>query len=468
MAEANGWRTNFYYQQELRSAEMNGIFNSSLVPGIYNADITISEALTSVLFNINIAAGTTFIFSSRMCTKDHRYYRQFADFSDLSKSEYYTIKATAETDVVAKVPLIGPNRELPSRFFLVASMPYGPNNGEDPVFKLAIPIPSENRDNEPFLKEIDATGESKILYDGAPESLENIENSEAYLIVGEFIRTGDAVSTNTNNALEFSAFQKNYVFTRRGLEEYRYGYSTDKNTPALDFSYTATLNAIKIFWSSFMTNSILFKQKGDQRDAYEEFMRRSESASLRLAGDESDIVSGSGVVYDFIFAAFQDTYQDEYELSELMTATDYASVPTLYSCKWVQTTEDKDLASSNLPFQLSESITPQLSLLDKIAGRPILSRVATAIKRGDVIVYNTAGEKATDLSPNKLSAIIPVALVMRPFAGGVGINKCSVGAKPKLNPDFVISYFDLYQGANECINIGLSAENIYSTVSILD
>lgn len=464
MAEANGWRTNFYYQQELRSAEMNGIFNSSLVPGIYNADITISEAETSVLFNINIAAGTTFIFSNRICTKDNKYYRQFADFSDLSKNEYYTIKATAETNVTAKVPLIG-NTKLPSRFFLVASMPYGPNNGEDPVFKLAVPRES---DNEPFLVEINATPESKILYDGAPDSLENIENSEAYLIVGEFIQTGDAVSTNTNNALKFSEFQKNYVFTRRGLEEYRYGYSTDKNTPALDFSYTATLNAIKVFWSSFMTNSILFKQKGNQREAYAEFMRRSESASLQLAEDESDSVSGSGVVYDLIFAAFQDTYQDEYDLSKLMTSSDYASVPTLYSCKWVQTTEDKDLASSELPFQLSESITPQLSLLDKIAGRPILSRVATAIKRGEASVYNTAGEKATDLSPSKLSAIIPVALVMRPFASGVGLNKCSVGAEPKLNPDFVISYFDLYQGANECINIGLSAENIYSTVSILD
>ena len=150
-----------------------------------------------------------------------------------------------------------------------------------------------------------------------------------------------------------------------------------------------------------------------------------------------------------------------------MTSSDYASIPTLYSCKWVQKEEDENLKKNN-GFRLSESITPQLSLLDKIAGRPILSRVATAIKRGDASVYNTAGEKATDLSPSKLSAIIPVALVMRPFADGVGINKCSVGAEPKLNPDFVISYFDLYQGANECINIGLSAENIYSTVSILD
>ena len=463
MAEANGWRTNFYYQQELRSAEMNGIFNSSLVPGIYNADITISKADTSVLFNINIAAGTTFIFSNRMCTKDHRYYRQFADFSDLSKSEYYTIKATAETNVTAKVPLIGDRKELPPRFFLVASMPYGPNNGEDPVFKLA--IPSKDPDHEPFLKEINATPESKILYDGAPDSLENIENSEAYLIVGEFIRTGDPVTTNNNSALEFGTFQQNYVFTRRGLEEYRYGYSTDKNTPALDFSYTATLNAIKVFWSSFMTNSILFKQKGDQREAYGEFILSSKSASLELAQD--DPVTGNGAIYDFIFAAFQDTYQDEYDLSKLMTSSDYASVPTLYSCKWVQKEEDENLKKNN-GFRLSESITPQLSLLDKIAGRPILSRVATAIKRGDASVYNTAGEKATDLSPSKLSAIIPVALVMRPFADGVGINKCSVGDKPKLNPDFVISYFDLYQGANECINIGLSAENIYSTVSILD
>ena len=463
MAEANGWRTNFYYQQELRSAEMNGIFNSSLVPGIYNADITISKADTSVLFNINIAAGTTFIFSNRMCTKDHRYYRQFADFSDLSKSEYYTIKATAETNVTAKVPLIGDRKELPPRFFLVASMPYGPNNGEDPVFKLA--IPSKDPDHEPFLKEINATPESKILYDGAPDSLESIENSEAYLIVGEFIRTGDPVTTNNNSALEFGTFQQNYVFTRRGLEEYRYGYSTDRNTPALDFSYTATLNAIKVFWSSFMTNSILFKQKGDQREAYGEFILSSKSASLELAQDNP--VTGSGVIYDFIFAAFQDTYQDEYDLSRLMTSSDYASIPTLYSCKWVQKEEDENLKKNN-GFRLSESITPQLSLLDKIAGRPILSRVATAIKRGDASVYNTAGEKATDLSPSKLSAIIPVALVMRPFADGVGINKCSVGDKPKLNPDFVISYFDLYQGANECINIGLSAENIYSTVSILD
>ena len=463
MAEANGWRTNFYYQQELRSAEMNGIFNSSLVPGIYNADITISKADTSVLFNINIAAGTTFIFSNRMCTKDHRYYRQFADFSDLSKSEYYTIKATAETNVTAKVPLIGDRKELPPRFFLVASMPYGPNNGEDPVFKLA--IPSKDPDHEPFLKEINATPESKILYDGAPDSLENIENSEAYLIVGEFIQTGDPVTTNNNSALEFGTFQQNYVFTRRGLEEYRYGYSTDKNTPALDFSYTATLNAIKVFWSSFMTNSILFKQKGDQREAYGEFILSSKSASLELAQD--DPVTGNGVIYDFIFAAFQDTYQDEYDLSRLMTSSDYASIPTLYSCKWVQKEEDENLKKNN-GFRLSESITPQLSLLDKIAGRPILSRIATAIKRGDASVYNTAGEKATDLSPSKLSAIIPVALVMRPFADGVGINKCSVGDKPKLNPDFVISYFDLYQGANECINIGLSAENIYSTVSILD
>ena len=91
MAEANGWRTNFYYQQELRSSEMNGIFNSTLVPGVYNADISIEEAQSSVLFNISIAAGTTLVFSNRVCTKSNKYYRQFADFANLSKDSYYTI-----------------------------------------------------------------------------------------------------------------------------------------------------------------------------------------------------------------------------------------------------------------------------------------------------------------------------------------------------------------------------------------
>ena len=461
MAEANGWRTNFYYQQELRSSEMNGIFNSTLIPGVYNADISIEEAKSSVLFNISIAAGTTLVFSNRVCTKDNKYYRQFADFANLSKDSYYTIKSTAETDVTGMVDTIGTGVTLPPRFFLVAVMPYGLVSNKEPIFRLAVPLESEDK---PYLEEI-TTGEgSYVFYDGKSLTDGDLESTTAYLILGEFIRTGKAVTTSSNAAIDFSDFQANYTFTRRGLEEYRYGYSTDKNTPALDFSYTASLNAIKVYWSTFMAKSVLFKQsRDDQRDAYGEFLRKSEASSIRLATDGE--ITGGGVVYDFIFATFQNTYQDKYELSTLMTDTSYSNLPSLYSCKWVQTVADPALTNSK--FTLSESITPQLELLDRITGKPILSRVATAIKRGDTKVYGTSGTLATLTAPD-LSVIIPVALIMRPFKNGVGTNKCSVGTNPKLNPDFVISYFDLYQGANECINIGLSTDNIYSTVAILD
>ena len=461
MAEANGWRTNFYYQQELRSSEMNGIFNSTLIPGVYNADISIEEAQSSVLFNISIAAGTTLVFSNRVCTKGNKYYRQFADFANLSKDSYYTIKSTAETDVTGMVDTIGTGVTLPPRFFLVAVMPYGLVSNKEPIFRLA--VPSESKD-KPYLEEI-TTGEgSYVFYDGKSLTDGDLESTTAYLILGEFIRTGKAVLTGSDAAIDFSDFQANYTFTRRGLEEYRYGYSTDKNTPALDFSYTASLNAIKVYWSTFMAKSVLFKQsRDDQRDAYGEFLRKSEASSIRLATDGE--ITGSGVVYDFIFATFQNTYQDKYELSTLMTDTSYSNLPSLYSCKWIQKTADSTLANSK--FTLSESITSQLELLDRITGKPILSRVATAIKRGDTQVYGTSGTLATLTAPD-LSVIIPVALIMRPFENGVGINKCDVGANPKLNPDFVISYFDLYQGANECINIGLSTDNIYSTVAILD
>ena len=461
MAEANGWRTNFYYQQELRSSEMNGIFNSTLVPGVYNADISIEEAKSAVLFNISIAAGTTLVFSNRVCTKGNKYYRQFADFASLSKDSYYTIKSTAETDVTGMVDTIGIGVELPPRFFLVAVMPYGLVSNKEPIFRLA--VPSESKD-KPYLEEI-TTGEgSYVFYDGKSLADGDLESATAYLILGEFIRTGKAVLTGSDAAIDFSDFQANYTFTRRGLEEYRYGYSTDKNTPALDFSYTASLNAIKVYWSTFMAKSILFKQsRDDQRDAYEEFLRKSEASSIRLATDGE--ITGSGVVYDFIFATFQNTYQDKYELSTLMTDTSYSNLPSLYSCKWIQETADSTLANSKLT--LSESITPQLELLDRITGKPILSRVATAIKRGDTKVYGADGVETTLTAPD-LSVIIPVALIMRPFKNGVGASKCDVGANPKLNPDFVISYFDLYQGANECINIGLSTDNIYSTVAILD
>ena len=461
MAEANGWRTNFYYQQELRSSEMNGIFNSTLIPGVYNADISIEEAKSSVLFNISVAAGTTLVFSNRVCTKDNKYYRQFADFANLSKSDYYTIKSTAETDVVGMVDTIGTDIVLPPRFFLVAVMPYGLVSNKEPIFRLAVPLESKDK---PYLEEI-TTGEgSYVFYDGKSLTDGDLESTTAYLILGEFIRTGKAVSTNSNAAIDFSDFQANYTFTRRGLEEYRYGYSTDKNTPALDFSYTASLNAIKVYWSTFMAKSVLFKQsRDDQRDAYEEFLRKSEASSIRLATDGE--ITGNGVVYDFIFATFQNTYQDKYDLSTLMIDTSYSRMPNLYSCKWIQKTADLTLANSK--FTLSESITPQLGLLDRITGKPILSRVATAIKRGDTKVYGADGAETTLTAPD-LSVIIPVALIMRPFENGVGASKCGVGANPKLNPDFVISYFDLYQGANECINIGLSTDNVYSTVAILD
>ena len=461
MAEANGWRTNFYYQQELRSSEMNGIFNSTLVPGVYNADISIEEAKSAVLFRISIAAGTTLVFSNRVCTKGNKYYRQFADFANLSKDSYYTIKSTAETDVTGMVDTIGTGVTLPPRFFLVAVMPYGLVSNKEPIFRLAVPLESEDK---PYLEEI-TTGEgSYVFYDGKSLTDGDLESTTAYLILGEFIRTGKAVTTSSNAAIDFSDFQANYTFTRRGLEEYRYGYSTDKNTPALDFSYTASLNAIKVYWSTFMAKSVLFKQsRDDQRDAYGEFLRKSEASSIRLATDGE--ITGSGVVYDFIFAAFQNTYQDKYSLSTLMTDTSYSRMPNLYSCKWIQKTADSTLANSK--FTLSESITPQLELLDRITGRPILSRVATAIKRGDTKVYGADGTETTLTAPD-LSVIIPVALIMRPFENGVGASKCNVGANPKLNPDFVISYFDLYQGANECINIGLSTDNIYSTVAILD
>ena len=455
----SGWRTNFYYQQDLKSEEMNGVFNSSLIPGVYNADVKISATDGISLFNVNIAAGTTLIFSNRTCSRDNKYYRQFADFSNLAKYNYYTIKSTAETDLVATVPPVGGKYTLPDRFYLVAVMPYGDPKDDSPVFKLAEP-PKIPNPGDPLIKEINATDNSYIFYDGLPDG--DLSNAVAYLIIGEFIRIGDPVTTYANGTLPFDQFFGSYIFTRRGLEEYRYSFSTDKNTPVPDFSYTQSLDAIKIYWSTFTANSILFKGADTRGDYYDEFIKTSTVSSLSLPRDPE--VSGSGVIYDFIFAAFQDAYQDKYDLSTLMTDTSYPSVPMLYSCKWIQNIADDFPVTE---FNLAEGIAPQFNLLNRVAGRPILSRVATAIKRGDAPVYSATGELA-DISPETLSTIIPVALVMRPFVDGVGASKCAVGSAPRLNPEFVVSYFDIYQGANECSSIGLSKEDIYSTVAILD
>lgn len=470
------WRTNFYYKQELKSEEMNGIFNSSLIPGIYNADIRISQAdaSSSKLFNVEISAGSTFIFSNRVAENNGRFYRQFADFSNVRGSSYYTIKSTTTVDTVEGVTSPGSGKTFPDRMFLVATMPYGESTLKvDPTFRLA----SVTSSGSPFLEEYPRTQDSPVFYDGL-SSLETLVSPVAYLIVGEFIRVGGTISTNTSSAIDFGSFINSYVFTRRGLKEYRFGYSSDKDIPSVDFSYTQDLKSLKMRWAKFFTNSVLFNAEDD---SYDEFIQISRSHDITIKADPEltsaqlnalPPVGGStdksGVIYDFIFAAFREVYQDGSDLSDLMTSTSYGNIPTLYSCKWVS---GGGAFASPQKLPLSENPSLQDALLDRISGKPILSRVAAALKRGEVEMYSASGASVSP-TPAIMSTLVPIALIQRPFTVDkdgkmTGSNKCKVGSTPQINPDFVISYLDIYQGATECNSLSMAATDIYSTAAIL-
>lgn len=70
MADIPAWSTNFYYEQDLRSLFMNGMYNSSFSPGIYNANMYLFSPPKADADNggisLFIGKGTTFIFSNNM------------------------------------------------------------------------------------------------------------------------------------------------------------------------------------------------------------------------------------------------------------------------------------------------------------------------------------------------------------------------------------------------------------------
>lgn len=105
--QASFWSTTFFWEQDLRSLFMNGLLNSVLKPGIYNANIGVfattgNNAVDSKISDpgvyLYLKRGTTFVFSNNYVVNNSQYTPEFEN------SGNFLIKSVVLQDTVE--PLI--------------------------------------------------------------------------------------------------------------------------------------------------------------------------------------------------------------------------------------------------------------------------------------------------------------------------------------------------------------------------
>ena len=290
MAEDLQWMVNFYYEQELRSVYMNGIFNSGFKPGIYNADMCIytnASGQNPTSFGngsgvyLFIKKGTTLVFSNKYTRDENgRYY------SDFNSPGGYIIKTVAYQDISVELITLGSafspsvvyflgngaasgGLVAPKKFYIMATMTYSSTENVQsprPVFYLALDrfldndqlvVPAPGGD---LYSETGDTADYNMYYLMYPTNLEyqipdgstsyggraaDTLDTFSHLVIGEvtnisgqdraYISTqsgaGDWIDINVNNQLINGATQwvRDHAFIGRGFPGYRQSYLANKN-----------------------------------------------------------------------------------------------------------------------------------------------------------------------------------------------------------------------------------------------
>ena len=374
----SNWSTSFFYEQDLRSEYMNGILNSALRPGIYNANMflytTTSESGTTGSnggVNLHIKKDTTFIFSNnydKLTSGDEEPYER-----NLSDVGSYLIKSTVLSDVDINLielrtsgtitdatrNILGVSTQVPAAksFYVVAVMEYSGDNGDStysiPTFKCVVKNPEYTGEGEDsnlyyyLVRSRDSENSSYLLPDGMKDD-SRIDKKVAYLILGEVrdinYQTGlyYAISNDSGGQSWRSdpgalAWTNNHIFTGKGLPDYRQSYLFDKDQESPDIIYQrkTTGDILYVDVPSLSTQDLLFKERADWRaiagigpyasTGTSNYLSYNFASDTSLATDISNF-SGAGVVADVFFLSTRSRYSDSesIEIQRLFSSQDPA------------------------------------------------------------------------------------------------------------------------------------------------
>lgn len=261
MAENSSWATTFYHGQELRSIFMNGLLNSSLVPGIYNANLalitnsSVGDTNRAPGIYLWIGKGTTFCFSNA-----YDFSRGSGYTRNLDKIGEWLVKCTALEDI--KQPLIKASADLDlatrprsylgtvtSNNYQIDRVPvslvqayitYDADQADStvaPSFRVSIPTSYCRKTGSDF-----SWYDAGLLNENREENdILAFDDEIAYLNVGAIVATQtnqmayttDTGGWNINNgaAGNFSWLQ-HHIFTAQGFPEYTHDQITRAYAPS--------------------------------------------------------------------------------------------------------------------------------------------------------------------------------------------------------------------------------------------
>ena len=246
------WTFNFYYGEELRSLYMNGILLAGFRPGVYNANIISfiqnSDGSSGPL-NFIIKRGTTLIFANNYKNVNGFVERDFTgigkETSESNDQYSYLIKCVANEDLLYRAADFTETfHSYKGDFHLFARIKYSAKAESTSTSMEGYPeveiIPYRVRTNGSGsrFEILSPEGETVDMgpYDGMSyDTFKSNYNSNAnylkysYLDLGIIQKTKTEEGSPTSDDFGFN----NYIFTGRGLPEYRQSFipSTYTLTP---------------------------------------------------------------------------------------------------------------------------------------------------------------------------------------------------------------------------------------------
>ena len=451
----DGWMINFIHEQDLTSHYMNNTLTGLLHPGIYNANIAVyyDSSVTNPSLHVLLKKGTTLLFSNEYVGGKDGTTPCRRNFTNTSLSSWETITSDSSNKVLIKYTAQFDVDLSTKDITLTSDEVYS-----EELFlflKVDSSINSDATSPTLYVAKINTDSMTDYAKDFVYEILGETDNDKKY-----FIPDG-ALKYNFNNTYTRSPEEycflclgvirdlnptsklTNFTFTTRGLPEYGYSMIATNNSkyPDLIFSRNITSTAD----SSNTTESMQF---------YGADIRNILIKNTFCKGFGT-IATKSGHDDNTWFTAYKQKNTNPITVGNGWTAV-YGYVKGTeikYGKVSLASLNKITIPSNSTDLEKKWGTSKKVVPLDSCEYN--VSRFLSYIKNVDVWSY-VIGELHKSADANDINDIFPVALVYKKED------------EDFVNPNNVLSYFDLYYKSSSINIYNGSMNNIFHVIPILE
>ncbi|MBO7518175.1 MAG: hypothetical protein J6T31_03610 [Methanobrevibacter sp.] len=487
----NGWATNFIYQQDLTSYFMNNTLRSIIRPGIYNANMALY--LDEGELYLTLKKGTTFVFSNEYFNLGTgfgirrnmgAYYDSFEGVSNNNRMAL--IKSVVLRDLTIKMNQGSSFFNDGYTYSLNAFLKYDPLTSDtsgdfhsSPSFFFSKENTSEDTYSdalyEPVGYLIPSEGTTTVnmphgsILDGQEIDPLGAETQKGHILNLYFLQIGFIVPKKSLASGDTIGI-KDYVFTGRGLPEYRHtlGFDSDRLTP--DIIPDALSQFRKVYFDipvSF-TGTGIFEKRIKETSSIPDNDWEAAYLARRVNSDDEfskcDVTAGGTEVFYALVSNLKsycdpDSSAHPYDSTDTLSGIEFGSIVlsnlSLSSLDYygnTTTDEGKKILKPWLPegsgatevIPLDICRINQDRILKQIIGKDIWSPIIDSIREN------------SELDPSEITDIIPIAIAFKDSSSDA------------VDPTNMISYFDLRNKMTQINNLDILEHNIYNVIPVMN